>query len=144
MNKIQDKNSEPDMQEIKQSINGDARNIWQSLINDIESSFNAKPKITYSTCAAKPGWNVKYKKSGKALCTLYPEKESFTVLVVLGAKEINIFESVREAYTDYIKELVDSTKLFNGTKWLMIKVTRKKTAVDAVKLMHLKIEAGRK
>ncbi|WP_423245054.1 DUF3788 family protein [Heliorestis acidaminivorans] len=26
--------------------------------------------MTYSKCSAQPGWNVKYKKSGKSLCTL--------------------------------------------------------------------------
>ncbi len=143
MDIIQDKNSLPDMQQIKQSINGEAKHIWQRLITDIESNFSTKPKIAFSVCAAKPGWNVKYKKSGKALCTLYPEEESFTALIVLGDRDIVLFDNVKQAYTDYVKKLIDDTKLFNGTKWLMIKVTDQKIADDAMKLMHLKIEAGR-
>ncbi|KAB2952754.1 DUF3788 family protein [Heliorestis acidaminivorans] len=36
----------------------------------MEEAYQAKPHITYSKCSAQPGWNVKYKKSGKSLCTL--------------------------------------------------------------------------
>ena len=50
-----------------------------------------KPILSYSNCAMDKGiwkgWNVKYKKSGKALCTLYPKQGYFQALVVIGAKE---------------------------------------------------------
>ncbi len=34
-------------------------------------------QLEYSKCSLKPGWNVKYKKSGKALCALYPMEDYF-------------------------------------------------------------------
>lgn len=144
MDIIQNKDIEPSMQEISGYMTGEAKTRWEGFINEIEDSFKAKPQIAYSVCAAKPGWNVKYKKSGKALCTLYPEKESFVALVVLGAKDMELFNTVRESYTDYICEMYDRIKLFNGTKWMMIKITDQNIADDVIKLMHLKREAGRK
>ena len=144
MDLIQNRDKEPDMSSIKDYIEGEAKIMWQNLIADIEGAFQAKPKITFSVCAAKPGWNVKYKKSGKALCTLYPEKEGFVALVVLGVMDMALFDAVRQGYTAYINKLYDDVKLFNGTKWLMINVSDPKIADDVLKLMHLKRAAVKK
>lgn len=141
MDTIQNKDIMPDMQRIEEYITGEAKLRWQNLISQIESSFKVKPKIAYSVCAAKPGWNIKYKKSGKALCTLYPEQEGFVALVVLGVTDMDLFNTVRQRYTAYINKLYDGVNPLNGTKWLMINVTNQIIADDVIKLMHLKQEA---
>ena len=42
---------------------------------------------TGSACSWEQGWNVKFKKAGKTLCTLYPRELFFTVMVVVGKRE---------------------------------------------------------
>ena len=143
MDIIQNKDFEPDMYDIEEYITGEAKIRWQNIIKEIESIFKVKPKIAYSNCSAKPGYNIKYKKNGKALCTLYPEKEGFVALVVLGYNDMEIFNTVRRAYTEYINKLYDSVRLFNGTKWIMINVSDQYIADDVLKLLHLKLETGR-
>jgi hypothetical protein len=128
----------PDMQGIAGYIEGNAQKRWQSLLSFIEQDFGAKPLIAYSTCAGKPGWNVKFKKSGKALCTLYPEKQSFIALVVLNTADMLVFDTIRSGYTDYINALYDKCKLFNGTKWLMTSVTDDAILEDVKKMLKLK------
>ena len=68
---------QPSMDEIAGYIGGEAKELWQSLMEYMDSAYSAKPKLSYSVCAAKPGWNVKFQKSGQALGTLYPEKRLF-------------------------------------------------------------------
>ena len=51
------------------------------------SKYNCKEQIEFSSCSWEYGWNVKFKKSGKTLCTIYPRENYFTVLVVVGKKE---------------------------------------------------------
>ena len=128
----------PDMKDIESSIAGKGRLLWQSLTMHIETEYRAKPLIAFSACAAKPGWNVKYKKSGKALCTLYPEKEGFTALIVLGAADMMRFEAARPTLTHEISALYERTRLFNNTKWLMISVTDETALADIKKLLALK------
>jgi hypothetical protein len=99
MDIILDRSAAPDMCAIEDYIGGPARRRWLELVSHIEGAYSAKPQIAYSVCAGKPGWNVKYKKSGKALCTLYPEPDSFIALVVLGSEDIARFEADRAAYT---------------------------------------------
>lgn len=128
----------PDMKGIENSIKGEGRLLWQALTVHIESAFRAKPLIAFSACAAKPGWNVKYKKSGKALCTLYPEKEGFTALIVLGAADMMRFEAARPTYTLKICALYERTRLFNNTKWLMVSIADETVLADVKKLLALK------
>ena len=138
MDIIQDREMTPDMESIDEYITGDAQNRWRNLIAHIENEFKSKPQIVYSTCSGKPGWNVKFKKGGKALCTLYPEKESFVALVVLNGNEMDLFTIVRSDYTQYVNALFDHCKPFNGTKWLMISVSDNSILTDVKKLLHLK------
>lgn len=142
MDIIQNREKKPDMYEIEGYITGQAKIRWRNFVSEIEIEFQTKPMITFSVCSAKPGWNVKYKKSGKALCTLYPEKNGFIALVVLGVKDIESFDSVRKDYNTYINQLFDRTNLFNGTKWMMINVSNQDIADDTIKLIRLKREAA--
>ena len=138
MDIIADKSVTPDMKDIENSITGKGRLLWQALTTHIETEFRAKPLIAFSACIAKPGWNVKYKKSGKALCTLYPEKESFTALIVLGAADMMRFEAMRPTFTNEISALYERTRLFNNTKWLMVSITDETVLADVKKLLALK------
>lgn len=144
MDIIADKTKEPAMLDIEQYMEKEARLRWQTLIAFIEGTFGSKPVISYSVCVAKPGWNVKYKKSSKALCTLYPEKNQLIALVCLNANDMQRFELVKPTYTPYVADLYDRCKLFNGTKWLMIAVTEDGILKDVQKLMQLKVTASKK
>jgi len=141
---IQDRSSEPSMEQIGGYVSGEAGKRWSDITAAVEAEFGAKPQIAYSVCAGKPGWNVKYKKSGKALCTLYPEKSRYIALVVLSIKDMELFEVVRSGYTPYLNALYEKCTLFNGTKWLMISVTDDAIQEDVKKLMHLKTAAAKK
>ncbi len=54
--------------------------LWDDLCAAIEADYGVKPLIVFSGCSMLPGWNVKYKKSGRSLCTLYPDKGAFPPL----------------------------------------------------------------
>jgi hypothetical protein len=71
----------PDYDEIAGYINPPAQELWKQVNSFIQERYKASPKTMYSKCSGKPGWNVKYQKSGKSVCTLYPEKDGFVALV---------------------------------------------------------------
>jgi hypothetical protein len=143
MDMIQNRENEPTMPEICEYITGEARTLWQEFVTNVEEEFQTAPKFAFSVCAAKPGWNVKYKKSGKALCTLYPERDAFVALVVLGAKDMVLFEGVCGDYAPSINQQYKKTATFNGTKWMMIQIKDRETANDVLKLIRLKRAAAR-
>lgn len=139
MDMILDRTAEPGMEDIKRYIKGEAGERWHVLTEYIERTYSSKPQVAYSVCSGKSGWNVKYKKSGKALCTLYPESDGFIALVVLSAADIELFESVKKDYTAYVVKLYEGFKLFNNTKWLMIRVSDDDILEDVKKLFKLKL-----
>ena len=56
--------------------------------------YKCNEKIEYSMCSLEKGWNVKFKKSGKSLCTIYPREGYFTILIVVGRKEKTLIEEM--------------------------------------------------
>ena len=66
------------------------------------------------------GWNVKFKKSGKALCTIYPRESYFTVMLLIGKLEKELFESILPDFTPQLNEVYERTKEGNGQRWLMV------------------------
>lgn len=61
--------------------------VFNKLCAEIEAKYSSKAKIEYSSCSLERGWNIKYKKSGKSLCTIYLRESYFTVMVVVDRKE---------------------------------------------------------
>ena len=62
---------QPDMEEIDSFIGSP---YWKSLCTYVERNYLVTPRIEFSRCTMQTGWNVKYKKSSRAICTLYPER----------------------------------------------------------------------
>ena len=55
---------------------------WLEMENFLKTYYDFKPETVF--CGNKYGGTVKYRKSGGTLCSLFPEKGSFTVLITLG------------------------------------------------------------
>ncbi|MEL7565715.1 MAG: DUF3788 domain-containing protein [Dehalobacterium sp.] len=130
-NELYQGNTIPSDKDIEQYI-GKGAPLWKDLLLYIEKIYRVKHKMSYSKCAAQPGWNVKFQKSGKSLCTLYPMKDYFIALVVVGAKEESEVELTLETFTPYVVNLYNRTSFSCGGRWLMIEV-RDKAALDDVK-----------
>lgn len=133
----------PTFQEITEYIEVPYRGLWESLNNHIKTQYNSTPRIFFSTCSGKPGWNVKYQKSGKSLCTLYPEKEGFVALIVLSLELGKTINSM-EGFDKEVKTLIQNAKPFNGTLWLMINVNKEIILKNVKEMLQLKQEFSRK
>ncbi len=133
----------PAYNEICDYVVEPAQNLWRDLNSFIQQKYGAVPKIMYSKCSSKPGWNVKYQKSRKSLCTLYPEKESFIALVVVTLDLVPVIESISDEIEPRILDIIRSAKPFNGTLWLMIPVTDKVMLDNVKQLLLLKLSTTR-
>ncbi len=132
------KDCQPDLLQISAHI---GRDLWAKLCAYLEQTYDVQPRIEYSRCFCSPGWNVKYKKGGRALCTLYPREGFFTCLVTVGGREAAQAELTLGACTDYVQKLYWEVKPFNGARWLMIDVTAEDILEDVKKLIALRIKA---
>jgi len=79
------KESQSTEAEIKDFIGLEVFTLFTNLDNHLRENYKVKSKLAYSSCAMDNniwrGWNIKYQKSGKSLCTIYPQQGHFLVLV---------------------------------------------------------------
>lgn len=86
----------------------------------------------------QPGWNLKYQKSGKSLCTLYPMEGFFIALVVIGNKESYEADLCLPSLSCYMQNLYHNTVSSAGSRWLMINVTEASVLEDVIRLIQIR------
>ena len=141
-NELFDADRMPSYEDIREYI-GEAKTVWDELVLYIEETYKTKPQMDYSKCSAQPGWNVKYKKSSKSLCTLYPMPNDFIALIVVGAKEEHEVELAMEAgiFSEYVRELYQNTAFSAMGRWLMIEVKQKDVLNDIKALLRIRLRS---
>lgn len=133
---IQDKCHIPSLDEMAEYVHNP---VFLEFCDDMKTEFNVKEQLDFSSCSWEYGWNVKFKKSGKNLCTIYPREEYFTVLVVVGKKQREAVEDILPDCSDRIKDVYHQTQEGNGQKWLMIDLEDKdKTYEDVLRLVNIR------
>ena len=128
--------TEPALEQIAAYIGNP---LWGELRAFMEGAYGVTPQVQYSGCGGAPGWNVKYRKSGRALCTLYPDKGEYTCLVCIGLREEQEAELALLACTDYTRELFHSVKPLNGSRWLMLQINSPERLEDAKRLIAARL-----
>ena len=104
--------------------------LWECLCRHMEELYQIQPVLEYSRCSLQQGWNVKYKKAGRTLCTLYPMEGYYIVLVVISNRERVETEFALSFFSEYSQQLYQETETGMGQKWLMIHVTNKAILED--------------
>ena len=81
--------------------------------NHLRQEYSVKPKIAYSGCSMDngmwKGWNVKYQKSGKSLCTLYPKQGHIQSLVPVSFQDISEAELMLSTFSEYTQNLFEQS-----------------------------------
>ena len=133
------KGREPSHNQIREFV--DTR-LWDRLTHDLEQTYGVQPKLFYSNCSMQngmwAGWNVKYMKSGKALCTLYPKQGYFLSLVPIGLREMNEAELLMSSCTDYTRNLFGQTVAGHQGKSMAFEVKDDEILQDVIKLIALR------
>ncbi len=132
---------EPGDAEISEFIGS---GLWPMLNEYLREAYGVQPKKSYSNCSAQRGWNVKYQKGGKSLCTLYPMPGHFIALVVIGAKEAPEAGLLAPALSGYTRKLYEDTPFSCGGKWLMISVRDEDALNDVKRLVSLRVKPKKK
>ena len=112
--------------------------LWADFNERIQSAYQIKPCMEHSRCSMQAGWNIKYKKGGKSLCTLYPMQGYFIALVVVGSRELTEAEFLMPQCSDYVQTVFKNTKTGNRQKWLMLEVRDRGIMDDVFSLINLR------
>lgn len=113
---------------------------WERLCGFIEETWGARPLVQYSVCSMAPGWNVKYRKGSRPICTLYPETGTFTCMVSVGGRQQMEAELFLAGCCPYLQDLYRDTKPFNGSRWLSIRVTGGRILEETMGLLRIRMK----
>ena len=114
---LHDKSCPPTLEDVAQAIGNP---LFRRFCQEITDRHGCRVSIEYSGCSMEPGWNVKMKKSGRALCTIYPREGFFTAMVVVGRREKDPVEAILPGCCPRLGEIYAQTREGNGQRWLMI------------------------
>jgi hypothetical protein len=132
--RMTDKEHRPTEEEILKVIGGPKE--WNSLRKYLKDNYDFIPELVYY--GEKYGWTIRYRRGRKTLCSLFPEKGAFTVLVVLGKKEVNGIQTVFTKFSDNVKSIIENTEHLHDGCWLWIGVSNMREVKDIIELLKLK------
>ncbi len=136
--RLYDQNNPPTSDAINKYVSSE---LWENLNAFLQDTFKIQPKFSYSRCSMQPGWNVKYQKSGKSLCTLYPMEGFFIALVVVGNKESFEADLLLPSLSKFTQSLYQNTAFSAGGRWLMINVTEPTILDDVIRLVQIRAKS---
>ena len=134
--RLKDKTSEPTEEVVINFIGKQASKAWIELRQFLEENYDFKPETVFY--GNKYGWLFRYRKSGKTLCSLFPEKGAFTVLIVFGKKEVEKAVSVSDDLSPRVREILLDTEQLHDGRWLWIRLLTIDDVEDIVKLLAVK------
>lgn len=116
--------------------NVEAISAWNQIQEYLETHYDLLVETIYY--GDNYGWVVRYRKSGRTIVSLFPEKDSFSFLIVYGKKEIDKFSTQESEFLPTIVEIFQNTKKLHDGKWLWIRVTDSTNFEDLKKLITIK------
>ena len=114
-----EKNHPPILEEIGEYIRNP---LFHEFCLELGETFQCREKIEFSSCSWERGWNIKFKKAGKTLCTIYPRELYFTVIVVVGSREREAVETILPECAPALRELYHRTREGSGQRWLAVDI----------------------
>ncbi len=134
--RMTDKEHEPTAEEMASLIGEQAKEAWLEIRRFLEDRYELAPETIFF--GAKYGWTVRYRKGGKTLCSLFPEKGGFIVLIVLGRKEAEKALAIRDELSSKIQKLLGNTEQLHDGRWLWIRLFTTSDTDDVKKLLQVK------
>jgi len=116
--------------------------VWSDINSFIENNYNME--FLWNNGGKTGIYELKYRKSGKTLCALYPREKCICMLIIFGKAERNKFEISREDFSKNTTNFYDNTHQYHDGKWLYLDLTDNKQTEDIKKLLLIKKNPNRK
>jgi len=128
-----DKEHEPTRKEIAQAL-GQTSSLWEELIQFISDNYQMEGEFIHY--GKKYGWTRRYRKSGKALTSLFPAKGYFVAQIVLNPPQTE--KALGANLSKSTLQMIKEAKAYHDGRWLWINVASKQTLKDVKQLLLIK------
>jgi len=123
-----DKSSQPSEAQMIAFIGQPIAEAWSALRRFLEQTYAITPVI--NSGGQKYGWNLQHRAGSRPLCELYPERGSFTALVILGKAELEQALARLEAFGPLVQRALSESPRFHDGCWMYIRVENASTCLE--------------
>ncbi len=114
--------------------------VWMRLTRFVETTYGVEG--TWTTWGqAKSGWNLRYRRSGKALVALHPQVDRIFVQMVLGKAEAE--RALALTLGDATDKALHAAPQGRDGRWMYLSVASPADAEDVEKLLVAKVRPPR-
>ena len=132
-----DKTHKPTEEDIIHFIADDKAVVaWKRMRKFLDTRYDLKPETVFY--GQNYGWLIRYRKSGRTLVSLFPERGSFSVNLIYGKKEVEKFIEHKLDFSQPIIEIFQTTKQLHDGRWMWIRVTDTEYSEDLEKMLTIK------
>lgn len=132
----------PTEEDLKQLMEEDVFKTWCAINNFIKDNYDMD--MQWDNGGKTGVFELKYRKSGKTFCALYPREKGMRVLIILGKNEREKFETLRKDFSEYINNFYDNTRQYHDGKWLYLDIINNTVIADIERLLFIKKKPNRK
>ncbi|KPU46143.1 hypothetical protein OXPF_02530 [Oxobacter pfennigii] len=132
----------PSYDEIRDFIGDIAVMQFDRLIEFVEENYDFDKEIYFG--GKNYGVLVRFRKNGKTLLSIFPEKNGFSIVLVYGKKEIEQFENRKNEYSSFITSIYDATKQYHDGKWLLIRIEDDRYLNELIEMIKIKKKPNKK
>jgi len=128
-----DKEYQPTTTAVLEAL-GAKQALWEGLTQFIADNYPIPGEWNFG--GKNYGWNLWYRKSGKTLVTLYPQKGYFVTQIVLGKDQVVPANALKLGKN--VRTVLTETPQLHDGRWLFIKVKTAKDVKDIQQLLQVK------
>lgn len=133
-----DKEEKPTNSQIKKALGKKALTCWNEITNYISNAYDIEPEQIFG--GKNYGWSFKYGKASKMLCSLFPEKESFTVLIVFAKDDLDNLAPYFSDLSLNTQELINETRQYFDGKWVKFRYPNHGNIKDIKIMLNTKLK----
>jgi hypothetical protein len=128
-----DKDHPPTSAELLETL-GPKQPLWEGITQFIADNYAMPGELSYG--GRKYGWNVWYRRSGKTLVTLYPQRRHFVAQIVLGRDQVKAALQLKLGKN--VRAILEETPQLHDGRWLFINIRSQKDVKDVEQLLAVK------
>ncbi len=144
--RMMDKSAQPTDAEMIDWIGQPLAGEWTALRRFLAETYDILP--VFNSGGKKYGWNLQHRLGGRPLCEMYPEKGSFTALVILGKPELEQALERVDTFGPLVRKALVETPRFHDGCWMYLRVsdplTSRQDVQDIQQLILIKRKPPRK
>jgi len=135
--RLLDRDMQPDRESVLKAIGKEVAPIWGEVESYIGEQFSDYERewIFYNP---QHGWCIRYRKAASHLCSLFPERGSFTALLPLNGDEERKALDMINYFNARIRETLNQSSNLPVGRWLWIRLEDYTDFVGLKLLLELK------